>query len=25
LRDHFRHAVELHNLLSTERRKGGVT
>jgi hypothetical protein len=24
LRDHFRHAVELHNLLSTERRKGGV-
>jgi hypothetical protein len=24
LRDCFRHAVELHNLLSTERRKGGV-
>jgi hypothetical protein len=24
LRDLFRHAVELHNLLSTERRKGGV-
>jgi hypothetical protein len=24
LRDLFRHAVELHNLLSTERRNGGV-